>query len=475
MNQTISDDNFWEYSARANFYLLPPSDNYVKELKDVSPIVVKAIPFMLVLTVVEWAILTLTGKARNWSLHDVIVNFSSGSLSQAVNSFFLRGIEFSGYLWVYSNLRITTLPWDSIYTYLIAVVGVDFCSYFWHRSCHEVALGWSFHYLHHSSEYLNMSVGARVSWIMRIIKWVFYLPMAALGLPPPAFLIHSQLGYAWGFWSHNDACPKLHKIIPGIGHLIEYILVTPSHHRVHHGVNPYCIDKNFGQLFIVWDRMFGTFAEEREDEDITFGTMSQVNSNHIFDIQVMNEPHATTYTQVRPTIEVLQRAASMPTFGDKLKALFYGPGWAPGTPRLGNPEDIPDMRGRKRFEIHLPHWFTAYIFVNCSVLFYTYLQMGLRMKDVTLLEQRVNLAIHLLTCTSVGGLYDGREYSVWLEPLRLLFYLVSVLALPIFSTLQETAVVAGVCLVSLLTWPRVSAITLSRAAEASATAPKKVN
>ncbi|KAK3888431.1 hypothetical protein Pcinc_007558 [Petrolisthes cinctipes] len=133
------------------------------------------------------------------------------------------------------------------------------------------------------------------------------------------------------------------------------------------------------------------------------------------------------------------------------------------------------MRGRKRFEIHLPHWFSAYIFVNCSVLFYTYVQMAFRLKAVTLWEQRVNLAIHLLTCTSVGGLYHGREYSVWLEPLRLLFYLVSVLAIPIFSTLQETAVVVGVCLVSLLTWPRVSAITLSRATEASATAPNKVN
>ncbi|KAK4299318.1 hypothetical protein Pmani_028394 [Petrolisthes manimaculis] len=427
MNQTTSDDNFWEYSARANFYFLPPSDTYVKELKDVFPIVIMAVPFMLVLTVLEWAILTLAGKARNWSIHDVIVNFSTGSLTQVVTSSFLRGIEFSGYLWVYSNLRITTLPWDSIYTYMMAVVGVDFCSYFWHRTCHEMSLGWSFHYLHHSSEYLNMSVGARVSWVMRIFKWMFYLPMAALGLPPPVFLIHSQLGFAWGIWSHNDACPKLHKIIPGIGHLIEYILVTPSHHRVHHGVNPYCIDKNYGQLFIVWDRMFGTFVEEREDEEITYGTMSQINSNHIFDIQV------------RPTIEMLQRAASMPTFGDKLKAIFYGPGWAPGTPRLGNPEDIPD--------------------------------------DVTLWEQRVNLVLHLLTSTSVGGLYDGRKYSVWLEPLRLLCYLVSVLALPIFSTLQETTIVVCVCLVSLLMWPRVSAITLSRAAEVSTTAPapKKVN
>ncbi|KAG0694340.1 Alkylglycerol monooxygenase [Chionoecetes opilio] len=118
---------------------------------------------------------------------------------------------------------------------------------------------WAAHYFHHSSEDFNLSVATRLSITMRPFKWMYFLPLALLGLSPSA--------------EANEALTKTHKLLPGLGHIVEYVMVTPSHHRVHHGANRYCIDKNYGMALIIWDRVFGTFAEEREHEQIVYGTI----------------------------------------------------------------------------------------------------------------------------------------------------------------------------------------------------------
>jgi alkylglycerol monooxygenase len=153
----------------------------------------------------------------------------------------------------------------------------------------EVNLFWATHQTHHSSEYYNLSTALRQGVLQTYFSWIFYLPLALL-IPPQIFLIHSQMNLLYQFWIHTD-------VISNLGPF-EYILNTPSHHRVHHGRNPYCIDKNYGGVFIIWDRLFGTFAAERKNEEIAYGLIhpiktfdpleTQVNSNILFNKKKTN-------------------------------------------------------------------------------------------------------------------------------------------------------------------------------------------
>ncbi|XP_037802139.1 alkylglycerol monooxygenase-like isoform X2 [Penaeus monodon] len=235
MNSSAPGTSSWSYSLRANFYALTPAETYYEVVWQVPNMVSKALPVMILMSLMEAVILKLTNRKDNWRLHIAVLNYSSGGLSEALNNFVFRGAELSAYIWVYDNWRLSCLAWDSLYTYFLSLLGVEFCFYWWHRASHETALMWAAHSTHHSSEDFNMTVTARTSWTMRPFKWIFFLPLAFLGLPPSVFLMHQQLSYIYAGWTHNETVPKLSKVIPVLGHAIEFVFQTPSHHRVHHG------------------------------------------------------------------------------------------------------------------------------------------------------------------------------------------------------------------------------------------------
>ncbi len=141
----------------------------------------------------------------------------------------------------------------------------------------EVNLFWATHQTHHSSESYNLSTALRQGVLQPYFSWAFYLPLAFF-VPPQIFLIHAQMNLLYQFWIHTDIISKLGPF--------EYILNTPSHHRVHHGRNPYCIDKNYGGVLIIWDRLFGTFAAERENEEIAYGLIHPINTFDPLETQV---------------------------------------------------------------------------------------------------------------------------------------------------------------------------------------------
>ncbi|CAF1688914.1 unnamed protein product, partial [Adineta ricciae] len=183
------------------------------------------------------------------------------------------------YIWVYNNVHIfPRLPWNSPITYWVTFLGMDFGYYWFHRAAHEVNLFWASHQTHHSAENYNLSTALRQGVLQSYCSWIFYLPLA-LFVPPQIFLIHSQMNLLYQFWIHTD-------IISNLGPF-EYILNTPSHHRVHHGRNPYCIDKNYAGVFIVWDRLFGTFAAERENEQIAYGLIHPISTFDPIETQVI--------------------------------------------------------------------------------------------------------------------------------------------------------------------------------------------
>jgi len=150
----------------------------------------------------------------------------------------------------------------------ITFVLIDFVFYIYHRLSHRVRFLWAIHMSHHSSEEMNFAVSFRQAWFGPISKIPFFMTLPLLGLDPTIIAVVGVISTLWGIVGHTQIVGKLGPP--------EWIFNTPSHHRVHHGSNEQYIDKNYGNLFIVWDRMFGTFQEEKEP--VTYGLVSNVNT-----------------------------------------------------------------------------------------------------------------------------------------------------------------------------------------------------
>ncbi len=160
------------------------------------------------------------------------------------------------YLYAY-ELAPFKFPTDAWWAWAILFFVDDFAYYWFHRISHESRLFWNFHVVHHSSEQYNLSVAVRQSWFSGTLHWIFYAPIMLLGFAPWMFAVMHGFNLIYQFWIHT-------RFVRRMGFL-EYILNTPSHHRVHHGVNERYLDRNYAGALIIWDRMFGTFVEETDE------------------------------------------------------------------------------------------------------------------------------------------------------------------------------------------------------------------
>ena len=228
-----------------------------------------AIPVFLLTIVLEawWA--HRKGVAA-YDIPDAVTSLHHGVLSQVLGAFAKLGI----YAVVYETYRLTEWPtawsWANAWVWVLALVLYDLCYYWAHRMGHEVNVLWASHVVHHSSEYYNLSTALRQTSTGALLGWVFYLPLAVLGVPPYMLVIVGLIDLLYQYWVHTEMIGRM-----GV---LDRILVTPSNHRVHHGQNDYCIDKNYGGILILWDRLFGTFADERDGEKIVYGIRKPLKS-----------------------------------------------------------------------------------------------------------------------------------------------------------------------------------------------------
>lgn len=176
------------------------------------------------------------------------------------------GLSFALY-----EYRLFELP-EAWWAWTLLLVAEDFCYYCFHRSSHTIALLWAAHVPHHSSTKFNLSTALRASWTTPFTGIIFWLPLPLLGFHPLWILSVHAGSLAYQFFLHTAAVGRLGPL--------EWLFNTPSHHRVHHARNPEYLDKNFGGVFIIWDRVFGTFAEERRRP--TYGTVKAFRSHHPF-------------------------------------------------------------------------------------------------------------------------------------------------------------------------------------------------
>ena len=161
------------------------------------------------------------------------------------------------------------MPMNAWWAWTLLLFVDDFAYYWFHRISHEVRFFWNFHVVHHSSNQYNLSVAVRQSWFSGVAHWVFYVPLALLGFPLWTFATMHGFNLIYQFWIHTKQINKFPAFI-------EYVFNTPSHHRVHHGVNDEYLDKNYAGIFIFWDRLFGSFVEETEEP--RYGIIKPIHS-----------------------------------------------------------------------------------------------------------------------------------------------------------------------------------------------------
>ena len=272
-----------------------------------------AIPFFFVFIAVE--LLVARAKKRHvYRLGDAVTDLSCG-IQQQVLLVFERAAQAAVYAWAYEH-RLATLPaWAD---WLLAWVGVDFIYYFWHRASHEVNFLWAANVVHHQSEDYNLAVALRQSILTGWTSLAFYLPLAFAGVSLPAFATAVAFSTLYQFWIHTELVGKVRGPI-------DWILNLPSHHRVHHAINPRYLDKNYGAILIVWDRLFGTYAEEIEAP--VFGITKPLAS------------YNPLWAQIHYWFDMAHMARRAHG-ADKLRVLWKSPAWKPRGQELPPPAEI---------------------------------------------------------------------------------------------------------------------------------------
>ncbi|MFN8807436.1 MAG: sterol desaturase family protein, partial [Bacteroidota bacterium] len=201
--------------------------------------------------------------------NDMIASLSSGITNVTKDVLGLSVIVIS-YPWLLGKIALIHVP-SGWLTYLTAFVALDFAGYWVHRIAHEYNLFWNNHIIHHSSEEFNLACALRqsISSIVKIFA-VFLIPAAALGVPANVIAVVAPLHLFAQFWYHTRHIDKMG--------FLEHIIVTPSHHRVHHAINSEYLDKNYSQIFIFWDKLFGTFQEELPNVPPVYGVTRPVRT-----------------------------------------------------------------------------------------------------------------------------------------------------------------------------------------------------
>lgn len=370
-----------------------------------------AIPVFLLLIFVEYRV----GKRRGrqlYRLHDTLTNLSIGIGNQAVGLFF-KALLLGVYFWLYQRFGLfkeaLAPSWWSV---LLCLVLFDGAYYWAHRWSHEWNFLWGAHVVHHQSEEYNLSVALRQSWFHSVLAFFIFLPLPILGFDPLVFFGVGAVVTLYQFWIHTKAIDRM----PA---WFEFVFNSPTHHRVHHAIDPKYIDKNHAAIFILWDRIFGTFKEEEEEP--TYGITTPLNSRNPF------------WANVHYYLEMWDLIKKAPRWRDKWRVLFARPGWRPEA--LGGyqaPQAV-DKDRHQKYETEADHQLEIYaIFQFLAVLLgllvfmmnYYRLDWGYRFSF---------LVIIVLSIVICGAILEQKRWVNHLEYLRLGFILISLNSLYYFQ------------------------------------------
>jgi sterol desaturase/sphingolipid hydroxylase (fatty acid hydroxylase superfamily) len=383
-----------------------------------------AVPFFLALIVLELVVGWLANR-RLYRLNDSINDLSCGVLDQVLRVF-LELVLFSGYIFVFDHFRLFEIekfpPAAKWAAAGVLVFGVDFGFYWFHRFAHEWAAPWATHVVHHQSEEYNLAVALRQSALESCFAWIFYLPLALLGFPPIWYISMAALNLLYQFWIHTRAIGRLGPL--------EWVFNTPSHHRVHHGRNLKYLDKNYAGMFIIWDRLFGTF--QAEEEEVVYGITKPLASWN------------PLWANLQMWVQLGRLAWQAPHWTDKLRIWFMPLGWTPrGLPPQPSAQEI-TPQVLKKYNPRVPATVTAYaVFQFVLVLVVANVILLAADRHAPRRELVVPSLFVLWSLVNLGGIFELRRWAFWSELPRTLVLAAGVYATALDSEWFVPAMLAG--------------------------------
>lgn len=361
-----------------------------------------AIPVFFVLIFIEVAAARWLSKPY-YRYTDAVNDLSMGIIDQ-VGGVFLKLFTGVIYVLLWKHFRIFDLgsskafggegiaPW----VWISGFVVLDICYYWAHRMCHEMNLGWATHIAHHQSEEYNLAVALRQGVFQALFTQFFYLPMAILGYPPVVMAVCAILSLLYQFWIHT-------RVIKRLGPL-EYILNTPSHHRVHHGRDEKYIDKNHTGTFIWWDMIFGTF--QKEEEEPHYGVVTPLRSWN------------PLWAQVHYLVRLVRLSVSAPRWRDKLLVWVMPPAWLPQgmTPKSAAETRDPDYR---LYDPPVPRGLALYTGIHFAVTGLAGVLFLVRADAMGWGERAAAATFVFVGLAAFGAIHEGRRWALWVETFRL--------------------------------------------------------
>ena len=364
-----------------------------------------AVPFFLLALVIElfvdWR--KQTGYYRS---NDAINSISAGMLDTTLG-YFTKILPLLGWGFAMQHLALFEIPlarFDfspaGVGLWVLAAVAWDFCYYWFHRYSHEISILWAAHAVHHQSEDYNLSTALRQTSTGFLFGWIFYLPLFVVGFPLEVLLSVSAINLLYQFWVHTQLIRRLGPL--------ESVLMTPSHHRVHHAQNDRYIDKNYGGMFIIWDRMFGTYEPERDDEPVVFGVRKPLANWNPF------------WANLQVYDYLLFDALKTKRWRDKIAVWFRKTGWRPPDVEARYPKQRTKLANFEKFDPPIAQGTMRYVLGQFVVAIAAVLWIG------ELYTAKGGRGV-LLPCVglwlllmSLGWLNQGRGSARIIEWLRLL-------------------------------------------------------
>ena len=366
--------------------------------------VVIAIPIFLLAIAIEW-IFERFSKNRTYRLNDAVTNIGLGTVSQVAGAF-TKIVFITIYAFFFDRFALYQFEMNWV-NMIVLFVLYDHSFYWGHRAAHRINLLWGGHVVHHQSEEFNLSVALRQTSSDIIWSISFYLPLAILGFSPVQLAIISGLNLVYQFFTHTEHINKMWG-------WVEFVMNTPSHHRVHHARNIQYLDKNYAGVFIIWDRMYGTFIAETTKP--TYGITTPINS---FNPLFVNFAH---YVNVAKAVKKTKSVA------DAVQVLFRPPGWQPAY--LGGFQQPKEpSESYTKYTTKNTDWVLGYVLSQFVVL----LVIGVYfLYEIKGLEgfTKLPLAVWLIASTmSFGFIFEKRKWAWLFEIARLLAFVPALLPL----------------------------------------------
>lgn len=336
-----------------------------------------------------------------FSFQESIANFCTAMGNQSTNVLVAVVVYFTyGYLW--DNFHWLNIPMDAEhwYNWFILLLGIDFIFYWVHRWGHEVNIMWAAHSPHHSAEEMNLMVGLRASITQRLMSFLFFWPLTIIGFEPFDIYMMTGVHLFIGYWHHTEVLPKFWR-------WIEFIFNTPSHHRVHHGVNLKYLDKNYAEFLIIWDRLFGTFEEETDK--VVYGMYDGPKSWNPIKINF------------HYYITLWNKALAAPYWWDKIRIWFMPLTWQP----RGLPEYVPNeeitLENQVRYQSVMFDHSKAYIVIHLLICLVMMLSIINGDSTWTTFERWLGAAFLWHTIVNLSGILESKSWLFISEITRLIF------------------------------------------------------